>query len=34
MLNFKIAVSKDGKKYTIVMKAENQAVVRERVHKE
>ncbi|MDD3793264.1 MAG: hypothetical protein PHI37_00430 [Candidatus Gracilibacteria bacterium] len=34
MQNFKIAVSKDGKKYTIVMKAENQAVVRERVHKE
>lgn len=34
MLNFKITVSKDGKKYTIVMKAENQAVARERVHKE
>jgi len=34
MQNFKIAVSKDGKKYTIIMKAENQAVIRDRVHKE
>jgi len=34
MLNFKIAVSKDGKKYNIVFKAENEAVARERVHNE
>lgn len=34
MLNFKISVSKDGKKYNIVMKAENQSAVRDRVHKE
>jgi len=34
MANYKIAVSKDGKKYNIVFKAENEALARERVHKE
>lgn len=34
MFNYKIAVSKDGKKYNIVFKAENEAVARERVHNE
>ncbi len=34
MSNFKIAVSKDGKKYNIVFKADNESVARERVHKE
>lgn len=34
MSNYKIAVSKDGKKYNIVFKAENESIARERVHKE
>lgn len=34
MSNFKIAVSKDGKKYNIVIKADNDIIARERVHKE
>ncbi len=34
MHNYKISVSKDGKKYNIVFKAENEAVARNRVHKE
>ena len=34
MPNYKISVSKDSKKYTIVMKADSQAIARERVHKE
>ena len=34
MSNYKIAVSKDGKRYNIVFKAENEAVARERVHNE
>lgn len=34
MHNYKISVSKDGRKYNIVFKAENEAVARNRVHKE
>lgn len=34
MANYKIAVSKDGKKYNIIFKAENEYIARERVHKE
>ncbi len=34
MHNYKISVSKDGKKYNIVFKAENEAVARNRVHRE
>ncbi|MDD3145234.1 MAG: hypothetical protein PHV23_03945 [Candidatus Gracilibacteria bacterium] len=34
MANYKISVSKDGKKYNIVFKAENESAARERVHKE
>lgn len=34
MQSYKIAVSKNGKKYTIVFKAENELMARERVHKE
>lgn len=34
MANYKISVSKDGKKYNIVFKADNEAAARERVHKD
>lgn len=34
MQNYKISVSKNGKKYTIVFKAETENLARERVHKE
>lgn len=34
MPSYKIAVSKDGKKYSIVFKADNELLARERVHKE
>ncbi|MDD2908034.1 MAG: hypothetical protein PHH98_05335 [Candidatus Gracilibacteria bacterium] len=34
MANYKISVSKDGKKYNIVFKADNESAARERVHKE
>lgn len=34
MPNYKISVSKENKKYTIIFKAENEAVARDRVHKE
>jgi len=34
MPNFKISVSKDGKKYSIVYKADSERAARERVHKE
>ncbi len=34
MQSYKISVSKNGKKYTIVFKAENETIARERVHKE
>ncbi len=32
MLNYKLSVTKDWKKYNIILKAENEAVARERVH--
>lgn len=34
MQNYKISVSKENKRYTIIFKAENEAAARERVHKE
>ena len=34
MPNFKISVSKENKRYTIIFKAENEAVARDRVHQE
>lgn len=34
MQSYKLSVSKNGKKYTIVFKAENESMARERVHKE
>ncbi len=34
MQNYKLSVSKNGKKYTIVFKAETEKLARERVHKE
>lgn len=34
MQSYKLSVSKNGKKYTIVFKAENELMARERVHKE
>ena len=34
MNNYKLAVSKNGKKYTIIFKAENEILARERVHNE
>ncbi len=34
MQSYKLSVSKDGKKYTIVFKAETEKLARERVHKE
>ncbi len=34
MQNYKLAVTKNGKKYTIVFKAETEKLARERVHKE
>lgn len=34
MPNYKISVSKEDKKYTIIFKAENEAIARDRVHKE
>jgi hypothetical protein len=34
MANYKIVVSKYNKKYTLVLKAENELAARERVHKE
>ena len=34
MENFKLSVSKNGKKYNIVFKAENEKEARDRVHKE
>jgi hypothetical protein len=34
MKKFKISVSKDQKKYTLVLNAENQTEAKQRVHKE
>jgi hypothetical protein len=34
MPNYKIVVSKDNKRYTLALKAENEFAARERVHKE
>lgn len=34
MQNYKLSVTKNGKKYTIIFKAENEKTARERVHKE
>lgn len=34
MKNYKLSVSKNGKKYNIIFKAENEILARERVHKE
>lgn len=34
MPNYKISVSKENKRYTIIFKAENEAIARERVHNE
>jgi len=34
MQNYKLSVSKNGKKYTIVFKAETEKLARERVHNE
>jgi hypothetical protein len=34
MPNYKIVVSKDDKKYTLALKAENELMARDRVHKE
>jgi hypothetical protein len=34
MPNYKIVVSKDNKRYNIALKAENEFVARDRVHKE
>lgn len=34
MSNYKISVSKDGKKFNIVFKADNESIARERVHNE
>jgi len=33
MQKFKIAVSKDQKKYTLVLDAQNESVARDKVHK-
>jgi hypothetical protein len=34
MQNYKIEVSKDNKKFNIILKAESEAQARDRVHKE
>ena len=34
MKNYKIAVTKDQKKYTVIIAAENEKIAREKVHKE
>jgi hypothetical protein len=34
MQKYKIAVSKDQKKYTLVLQADNESLAKEKVHKE
>jgi hypothetical protein len=34
MPNYKIVVSKDNKRYTLALKADNELAARDRVHKE
>jgi hypothetical protein len=34
MPNYKISVSKDSKRYSIIFKADNEMAARDRVHKE